>query len=514
LVWRFCAVLSIPGLLFCIPLLFPGVREIAVDLAERFVFHRELETRHVIAAREALGIFAVFGVCFVLFFDFWTLSSPGRALLERAGFIDIREKEILGAGKALVKKIAGRPFEIFGLLTGCFVLLVALSRAANTGMTRDEATMCFDVVFPGIPEALMRSQYLNNHMLDALLVRLVLFITRTRFNEFFIRLPSLVFYGIYICFAWHTAKQRKRPYLVFVLFIANYYLNEFSGLARGYGMAAACMLGAFYYFNKWKADRDNNRAFHCFMIWCALAALANGIALYTIFCALMVVMIKYRKNIARLSNLPYGLVFLFVALYLLFASRSTMPGKPIATTSSFYDSLIAAVFDTFSLSNASVAAALFVIFLGIAAYLMIQTRGKNDYVWIYVIFIGVSLISNILLGRGYPLSREMIPFYPVIVFVIADALEHITPGRITRPFLALAGLLLCFQFIAQIDITGTRDWRDDYGRRKEILAFMGANPSGEEQDEGVRESLEKYIEATPSSVGMFYVRKLSAILDE
>jgi hypothetical protein len=514
LFWYSFAVISILGLCFCVPLLFSGIREIVIDLAECFVFHRELETRHVTAAGEALAIFAVFGVCFILFLDFWALTSPGRSILKRAGFIDIHEKEILRKGKSLVKKITDSPFEVFGLLTGCFVLMTALSRAANTGMTRDEATMCFDVVFPGILESLMRSQYLNNHMLDALFIRITLFITQTRFNEFFIRLPSLVFYGVYIYFAYHTAKQKKHPYLVFILFIANYYLNEFAGLARGYGMAAACVLGAFCFFNQWKADRDNRRTFHYFMIWCALGALANGITLYTIFCVLMVIVVKYRKNIIKLSNMPYFLVFLFVFLYLVFVSRSTMPGKPIATTRSFYDSIIAAVFDTFSLSNPFVSATLFVIFISIMAYLMIKTKGKNDYGWIYIIFIGVSLISNILLNRGYPLSREMIPFYPVIVFVAVDALEYVKQNRITRPFLALAGLLLCFQFIAQIDTKKTRDWTEDYKRRNEILTFIGTNRLEAESNKGIRESLEKYIEANPSSVGMFYLQKLTAILDE
>jgi hypothetical protein len=510
----FFVIVSILGLCFCIPLLFPDIREIVIDLAERFVFHRELENRHVIAAREALAIFAVFGVCFILFFDFWALTTPGKAILEKFGFIDIHEKEILGAGASLVKKITSEPFKVFGLATGFFVLMVAVSRAANTGITRDEATMCFDVVFPGIPEALMRSQYLNNHMLDALLIRITLFITQTRFNEFFIRLPSLVFYGIYLFFAYRTAKQRKFPYVVFILFVANYYLNEYSGLARGYGMAAACMLAAFYFFNRWKTDKENKRLFHCFMIWCALGALANGIVLYTVFCALIVIMVKYRKNIIKLSNLPYFFVFLFVALYLVFVSRPTMPGKPIATTQSLYDSIIAAVFDTFSLSNQHIAIALFVIFVGILIYLMIKTKGRNDYGWIYIIFVGISLLSNVLLGRGYPLSREMVPFYPVIVFVAADALEYIKPNRITKIFIILAVLLLCFQFVIQINTRGTKDWAEDYRRRNEILNFIGTNRLEAGTDKRVSKILQEYIEAYPSSVGMFYLRKLSIILDE
>jgi hypothetical protein len=145
---------------------------------------------------------------------------------------------------------------------------------------------------------------------------------------------------------------------------------------------------------------------------------------------------------------------------------------------------------------------------------MIKTRGRNDYGWIYIIFIGVSLLSNVLLGRGYPLSREMLPFYPVIVFVAADALEYVKPGRITKLLSALAVLLLCFQFALQIDARGTKDWREDYRRRKEILSFIGTNSLEAGADAKTRESLENYIEAHPSSVGMFYLKKLSRILDD
>jgi hypothetical protein len=508
------AVVSALGLCFCIPLLFPGIRDIVIDLAERFVFHRELETRHVLAAREALAAFGALGVCLVIFFDFWALTPPGRALLERIGFIDVHEGEILGAGASFIKKMAADPFRLFGFALGFFVLMVAVSRAATTGMSRDEATMCFDVVFPGIPEALMRSQYLNNHMLDALLIRLTLFVTQTKYNEFFIRLPSLVFYGVYLFFAFQTAKQRKHPYVVFTLFASNYYLNEFSGLARGYGMAAACLLGAFCFFNQWKEDRENKRLFHGFMIWCALGTLANGIALYTVFCALMVIMIKYRKNIIKLSNMPYFLVFFFVALYLVFVSRSTMPGSPIATTRNLYDSIVAGVFATFSPSNSHIVLVLFIVFAVITLCLMVLSKGRNDYGLIYCSFIAVSLFSNVLLGRGYPLSREMIPFYPVIVFVVADALEYIKPGGIVKIPLALVVLLLGFQFVAQINTRETRDWREDYHRRSEILGFIRTNRLEAGSEDRVREGLQQYIETVPSSVGMFYLQKLSIILDE
>ncbi|MDR0598024.1 MAG: hypothetical protein LBG14_05910 [Treponema sp.] len=191
-----------------------------------------------------------------------------------------------------------------------------------------------------------------------------------------------------------------------------------------------------------------------------------------------------------------------------------MPGKPIAVTRSFFDSIVTAVFSSFSMSISFLTITLFVVFIGILTYLLIKTKGKNDYGWIYIIFISVSLISNILLGRGYPLSREMLPFYPVIVFVVAEGLDCMKPGKITRSLCILAGSLLCFQFFIQIDVTGTRDWREDYRRRSEILHFLAAKGPGAEANGTVQEKLNNYLEANPSSVGMFYLKKLTRILDE
>jgi hypothetical protein len=203
-----------------------------------------------------------------------------------------------------------------------------------------------------------------------------------------------------------------------------------------------------------------------------------------------------------------------VALYLVFVSRPTMPGKPIATTHSFFSSMVAAVFDTFSLSNSSLTIALFAAFMGMLIFLMLKTRGRSDYGWVYIIFTGLSLVSNVVLGRGYPLSREMLPFYPVIVLVAAESFSYIKLNKITRPLFVLAGLLLCFQFALQIDTTGTREWREDYRRRSEILHFIAARNPETEKDETVSEKLHNYIEANPSSVGMFYLQKLAPILDE
>jgi len=113
----------------------------------------------------------------------------------------------------------------------------------------------------------------------------------------------------------------------------------------------------------------------------------------------------------------------------------------------------------------------------------------------------VCLVSNMVFHRGYPLAREMLPFYPVIVFALSDALKYIKPSAVAKTALAVLGVLLCFQFIKQIDITGTKDWRTSYEIRGNVLSDFGSerktllrNPDWVIDEYGI--------------VGRFYVEKL------
>ncbi|MDR1615950.1 MAG: hypothetical protein LBR98_02940 [Syntrophomonadaceae bacterium] len=271
-------------------------------------------------------------------------------------------------------------------------------------------------------------------------------------------------------------------------------------------MAAACILAAFYYFEKWKINRDNTFLFHVFMIWCSLAALANGIALYTIFSVLAIITFKYRKNIVKLSNCFYLFVFLMVALFVILTSR---PGRPVASTDSFYVCIISAVFGSFTQSSYLMIAG-FAAFAGMAAYGMVKTKYKNDYALVYIIFVSICFVSNIIFHRGYPNSREMLPFYPVMVFAIMDALKYIKPGIIPKLLLILIGSALCVQFILQINITSTKDWNDNYKIRNEIFAYAVTNNiAGNGEAE-----FQQFIDTYQNPAAQFYALKLGVLIDE
>ena len=71
-------ILSILGLMICIPVLFPPVRQMIVDLAGR-ILHREIYPGWIKTSLSyAMGV-----ICFILFFDYCTLTRSGKLLTHK-----------------------------------------------------------------------------------------------------------------------------------------------------------------------------------------------------------------------------------------------------------------------------------------------------------------------------------------------------------------------------------------------------------------------------------------------
>jgi hypothetical protein len=498
--------ISIFGISAFIVLLFPHGRKLFIDLVESFVFNKKLSATFIVQAENALKSVALSGICFIIFLDFWMLTVPGKLLLHKIGFFNIDKAEVRGFIKLhLITKIYEKRFELFVFINGFFALIISVSRATNTGLTYDEAYTYLHGVYPSFLYSIIGFQSLNNHILNTFMIRVICFITQTRFNELFIRLPNLISYGVYIFFCFRIAKKTNHRYFIFVLFITNYYLNEFFGLARGYGMAAACITAAFYYFEEWKVSLPRGSGyFHYFMVWCSLAALANGISLYAIFSVLILIVLKYHKNIIKLSNCLYFLIFFFVAMFIFLSSGE---GLPLMATNNFYECIIVSVFGTFSLSISFLPIVLFIIFFGCLCTVLIKAKFSTDYVWIYIIFFCVCLVSNIVFSRGYPYAREMIPFYPIVVLIIADVLKITNSTKSKNILIFTIGCLLYFQFILQINTKSTADWNDDYRIREDMVSYAFFTHKVGNFDEAFSGFINEY-----HPVVVFYVEKYKMFL--
>lgn len=71
---------SIIGLIVCIAILFPPVRQIIMDYFGKRILHRDLSITYQ-SWFKVLFSYAIAGICFILFFDYCTLVASGRSLV-------------------------------------------------------------------------------------------------------------------------------------------------------------------------------------------------------------------------------------------------------------------------------------------------------------------------------------------------------------------------------------------------------------------------------------------------
>ena len=98
----------------------------------------------------------------------------------------------------------------------------------------------------------------NNHLLNTYLIKFLTILTGIKYNEFLIRIPSLIFYIIYIIYTYRLSHLYKNKYFISSLLLFNYVINEFASLARGYMMASSIVLMGIYYYKKWLLEKKNN----------------------------------------------------------------------------------------------------------------------------------------------------------------------------------------------------------------------------------------------------------------
>ena len=73
--------LSIIGLAACIAVLFPQVRQMMMDYIAKHVIHKETSLNQV--WDKLFSSFAMFGFCFILFFDYIVLTNSGKSLVKQ-----------------------------------------------------------------------------------------------------------------------------------------------------------------------------------------------------------------------------------------------------------------------------------------------------------------------------------------------------------------------------------------------------------------------------------------------
>ena len=149
-----------------------------------------------------------------------------------------------------------KKFNIYFITTSIIIFTISVIRSLKTGITFDEALTYLNFVLN--PEADNVDFMANNHLLNTYLIKFLTFLTGIKYNEFLIRIPSLIFYIVYIIYTYRLSHLYKNKYFISSLLLFNYVINEFASLARGYMMASSIVLMGIYYYKKWLLEKKNN----------------------------------------------------------------------------------------------------------------------------------------------------------------------------------------------------------------------------------------------------------------
>ncbi len=121
-------------------------------------------------------------------------------------------------------------------------------KCATTSFTHDESLSYNNYVHQSFMEIVSyATPYTNNHILNTLLMKLGEAVFGTR--EWALRLHSVLAGAGYLFFSFRITRNLPVKFQLggFVLLLANPYLLDFFGLARGYGLSICFMMMAVYY---------------------------------------------------------------------------------------------------------------------------------------------------------------------------------------------------------------------------------------------------------------------------
>ena len=437
--------------------------------------------------------------------------------------------------RELNERINGRLKELTGKGTVDWVLLlfmifsfcITLIRAAVTQVTFDEAQTYLQYCDPkifgwnGIKDIYWNS-FANNHLLNTYLITISELLFKQKYSEFLIRLPSLLFYVIFLISIWVTYRKKLISAYVVIFLTSNYYVSEFYGLARGYAMANTLVFLSCICMILWKrSSYETDRYLILSSVTLALGVFANTIVFLVIPSFGVIWLVRLWQN----KRLPgtvrryflylfawFGFLLVMVKYHMNVIAYTQPEGVYTGRENGFFDCFFAGYADMYTrnvyLKN--VLGIFFIIYIVslLTALLYLKKLDSCDFFISMLIFICVYVVTQLIFRIGYPVGRELIPFWSFMVLALNEgtvcvvdnmAVSGKWPG-ILRYCAAAACVAVLVIFARRLDVTSTTEWNHEYGLREFMIKqYMACN--GDEDG----------FEPVHSMVEWFYMWKLDNI---
>ena len=413
----------------------------------------------------------------------------------------------------------------FALCTAAavFFFVCTVIRAVTTNITDDEAATALLYVnglrlndFHRLWEIFTTCRA-NNHWLNTILIRISTDLAGTIFSEAAFRMPAILSGAAYILLCIAALWKRTVSALCFIFLTCNFYLNEFMGLARGYGLANTFLFAAVLGYLWWRKAAPEEKGYEgrvlSLLLLLTLASAANTVCLlaYPSFGLLILYRLVKDHRLGRFLKRHFIGVLLFAAMTALLLSyhlgASSRDPALYVGTEGFFRSCILTYTAMIVTNQRFQMLLLAVLAVGTAVSLAVLLRDRSalktgegaarfDAFAMLVIFTAVNLLSGVIFQKGYITGRVTVPFWSMVVcgfdglFLDARQTVRQTAPNPQRDRIAVlleaaacaAVILLCLK---KTSLTSTSEWTWDYGTREKVeesVRRTGSYPEREIRD--------------------------------
>ena len=379
----------------------------------------------------------------------------------------------------LIKKMKNKnKFPIYALTISITIFLIIVIRAATTEITWDESFTYITYVrnFTIKQFTNIETNLANNHIINTIMIVVLDKIFNLPYNEFIIRLPNIIMSLIYFCGCYMISKDEKHRYLLFSLLVLNYYVMDFFGLARGYGIAISFIIWMCYFYKKASKQNYDDKNIFISIIFGILACYANTSSIVPLFtiCVCYLIQIINKKDLICfikrniLKIIPIALLLLYIIAFHFATFSEGKPNKIGETTIiGFMQHNFSWMFIGENSIYNVVITIIGLIVIIISALKYHEEILKRPFFIQILVLIMTMIIPFKLFKKPFLTERALVPVWPLVALGIIEIYDllinkvsiHIWETIITTCII----IILLFSFIKKIDIKTTIVYNDNYG---------------------------------------------------
>ena len=403
----------------------------------------------------------------------------------------------------------------------CFTLTAFVAyKSAVASFTHDESlSFTRYVPLPVMDILTYTPPFTNNHILNTILMKYSARIFGV--SEFSLRLPNVLGMLIYLYFSYRTvsigkAGRRYASSLLFIPMVANPYLIDFFGCARGYGLSVSFMMLSLFYLIRY-VERGSQRDIILFNAGSLLAILSNfALVNYYLSALIALNVLIYTDNKFRIqgeSLLKYflksnktNLVFILLDTIIFYVPfRKIMQGNMInfggkegfiqdtvlsLVRKSSYDEWPSRFMEIFlMISIIAISTGLFFYFLINLRKVKYLIKAFNHLFIVNTILILVAIstiLQHFIFGTDYLMERFGLFLIPLFLLTFVMWLKHwIVHTRSMAPIYSALVLVVfsCHNLFSNLNVRYYIDWKYDVDTKRVVQALSAhylANLNGEE----------------------------------